>query len=441
MLQHLFENSGSLDTQTLYYYLPSQFHSYPRRIVSTATLLRLPLIENNESVAFCPYYAIRREEIYILSYRRNIKIVVTRRRKMPFIPPLSPHSSLWSLGVMSGTSLDGLDMALLHTDGERIIAHGAAKTVSFPQSLQQDIYSFMAGNGDALRIEHDYSQFVATEIAHFLAGCACQPDIIGWHGQTIIHRPDEGITWQMGNPALLVEHVRIPVIYDFRRRDMAAGGQGAPLVPLYHAALAHNLPHPLAIVNIGGVANVTYLGEDDVISAWDTGTGNALINDWVVRHTGEYYDADGRYAAAGKVAWERVQTAMQHPYFSAPPPKSLDRNAFTLEMVEGLSLEDGAATLTAFTVEAIASAADHFSKKAQQWVICGGGAHNATMMQMLSARLNHPVVLASTIGWRGDALEAEAFAFLAVRSLKGMVLSLPTTTGVRYAVTGGVLCQ
>jgi anhydro-N-acetylmuramic acid kinase len=307
--------------------------------------------------------------------------------------------------------------------------------------MQETIRTLMMGKGDALRIEHDYSQFVATQIAHFLKNSPNQPDIIGWHGQTIIHRPQEGITWQMGNPALLVDALHIPVIHDFRRRDMAAGGQGAPLVPLYHAALAHSLPKPLAIVNIGGVANVTYLGEHDFISAWDTGTGNALLNDWIVQHTGQQYDPEGRYAAAGTPDAARLSHAMQHPYFAAPPPKSLDRNAFTLAIAQGLSLEDGAATLTAFTVETIASAARHFPDTAKQWVVCGGGAHNTTMMQMLCARLNHPALRATDLGWRTDALEAEAFAYLAVRSLRGLPLSLPTTTGTRYAVTGGVLCQ
>jgi anhydro-N-acetylmuramic acid kinase len=349
---------------------------------------------------------------------------------------------IWSLGIMSGTSLDAIDMAILKTDGKIVVEQGHAYSIPMQSDLQQDLRGLMQGHGDFLAIEKKYSRAVADSVLEFIAkfSDSPRPDVIGLHGQTIIHRPSEGITWQLGNPNMVAQLTGISVVSDFRRRDMAAGGQGAPLVPLYHAALAEILPKPLAIVNIGGVANVTYVGEHELL-AFDVGTGNALLNDFVMANTGEQYDDGGRYAAAGAIHENIVEGAMSHAYFSAPPPKSLDRNDFNLQMVEGLGLHDGAATLMQFTAGGILKAQDHFPKPVQQWVICGGGVHNTAMMKSLAAQLSQPVILAEYYGWRSDAIEAEAFAFLAVRSLRGLPLSLPSTTGVKQAVTGGVFCQ
>ena len=354
---------------------------------------------------------------------------------------------LWSLGIMSGTSLDAIDLAMLKTDGTSIIEHGDAFSVPIPTDLQQELRSLMQQTAahnitcDFLHIEQRYSELVAEAVLNFIKAQKIQPDIIGLHGQTIIHRPLEGITWQLGNANIIAQRTNIGVISDFRRRDMAAGGQGAPLVPLYHAALCEKLPKPIAILNIGGVANVTYIGENDELIAFDTGTGNALINDWVQTHTGDPFDDEGRYAASGNIDASIVQNALSHPYFASSPPKSLDRNDFNLSMVEGLNLHDGAATLMQFSIAGIMEAQKHFPTPPKQWVVCGGGAHNKAMMAALAKQLPAPVIPATNLGWRGDALEAEAFAYLAVRALIGLPLSLPSTTGVAHPITGGALHQ
>jgi anhydro-N-acetylmuramic acid kinase len=349
---------------------------------------------------------------------------------------------LWSLGVMSGTSLDAIDLAMLKTDGEVILEHGLSTNIPIPPALQEELWDLMQGKGDFLSIEDKYSRLVAHAIKEFIVDPKVQyPDVIGLHGQTITHRPSEGLTWQLGNPNLVASLTGIGVVADFRRRDMVFGGQGAPLVPIYHAALAADLPKPLAVVNIGGVSNITYIGAQTELIAFDTGVGNALLNDWVYAHTGEHYDADGRYAGAGAVHSHIVEKAMEHPYFAAKPPKSLDRNAFSLDMVAGLSLEDGAATLTQFTARSIAIAQRYFAQTPLHWVICGGGTHNPAIMNALSDELQQEIISADAVGWRIDAVEAEAFAYLAVRSLRGLPLTLPSTTGVSHALTGGVFCQ
>jgi anhydro-N-acetylmuramic acid kinase len=356
-------------------------------------------------------------------------------------PTLSASLPRWALGIMSGTSLDAIDMALIRTDGIHVQEHGAWASTPLPESMREALRGVMHGQGDFLAIERGYTLFVADCITHFLSNQPLPPQdiaIIGFHGQTMVHRPDEGLTWQLGNAALLAERTHLPVMADFRRRDMAAGGQGAPLVPLYHQALSHDLPKPLAVVNIGGIANITWLGDgaEDVL-ACDTGTGNALLNDWVASHTGEAYDPEGQYARAGTVQESILTDYLAHPYFAAPPPKSLDRHSFTLEGLRGVSLEDGAATLTAFSAEGIAQAASFFPRPVRSWLVCGGGRHNATLMQMIKQRVHGNVLSCDTLGWHGDALEAEAFAYLAVRAKRGLPLSLPTTTGATHAVTGG----
>ncbi len=375
---------------------------------------------------------------------------------------------LWSLGVMSGTSLDAIDLAMLKTDGEIIIEHGAVKNIAIPDDLRQKLQDLMGEqaltcnqklikptihnniNIDFLSIEQQYSNLVANAICEFIADITDKPDIIGFHGQTIIHRPHQAITWQLGNANIIAQQTGIGVISDFRRRDMAAGGQGAPLVPIYHAALAHNLPKPIALLNIGGVANVTYIGDAGELIAFDTGAGNALLNDFVRSHTGENYDDGGKYAAAGKADLGIVEQALQHDYFNKTPPKSLDRNQFDAQIsnaISELGLHDGAATLMQFTVASIIKSQQFFPKPAKKWVICGGGVHNKAMMQSLQSQLNVltqfnvPVIASEQLGWRSDFVEAEAFAYLAVRSLRGLPLTFPSTTGVNHAVTGGVFCQ
>ena len=225
----------------------------------------------------------------------------------------------------------------------------------------------------------------------------------------------------------------------FRHADVATGGQGAPFAPVYHQALARDVPGPLVVLNLGGVANVTFISgnSDEMLLAFDTGPASALLDDWVRRHTGAAFDEDGRIAGSGAVDAGALATLLAHPYFDQAPPKSLDRNAFSLAAVAGLGLADGAATLAAFTVDSIARAREHLPAPPVRWLVCGGGRHNATLMAGLRGVLGVPVDPVEAVGWDGDALEAQAFGFMAVRSLRGLPLSFPGTTGVPRPMLGG----
>ncbi len=356
----------------------------------------------------------------------------------------------WSLGLMSGTSLDGIDAALIRTDGEHIYEFGDSITVPYSEKEKITLREAVYGRGDMLLAEQNMTMKHA-EVVHALLKHANlshkEVEVIGFHGQTVSHRPDESLTWQIGNGALLAEKTRIDVVCDFRRRDIAAGGQGAPLVPLYHAALARHMDLPVAILNIGGIANVTWIGRSETsahelmafdILAFDTGTGNVLLNEWAFKHTEKHIDLDGKLALSGKADNNLLEAMLKDWFFAKHPPKSLDRNYFTFESLEHLSAEDGAATLTEFTTAAIEAGAAFFPKAAKHWFVSGGGRLNPAIMQSLRRRFNH-VYPVESLGWKGDSLEAQAFAFLAVRSLKKLPLSLPTTTGVIRAVTGGAL--
>jgi anhydro-N-acetylmuramic acid kinase len=356
--------------------------------------------------------------------------------------------AIWAIGLMSGTSLDGVDAALIKTDGVQVLETGAYITMPFEASLSEDLHEAVHMRGDLMKTEHALTHYHAVAVRELLKQAdmkAKDVHIIGFHGQTVTHRPKEGITWQMGNGAQLAALTKIDVVCDFRRRDVAAGGQGAPLVPLYHAALAKKLPLPLAVVNIGGIGNVTWVGKSEAMSenimaydilAFDTGPGNAMLNDWVRKHTGAAYDKDGELARKGRMFEHMVDEWLEHPYFAATPPKSLDRNDFNISQVNNLSVEDGAATLTEFTARSVAKAQGFFPAMPKTWLVSGGGRHNLAIMQALAKILPH-VQPVESVGWNGDALEAQAFGFLAVRSLYNLPLSLPTTTGASHAVTGG----
>lgn len=348
-----------------------------------------------------------------------------------------------ALGLMSGTSLDGIDAALVETDGETVRATGVALTIPYDDDLRADLRSVLGGTGQVAEVEQRLTQAHAQAVQRLLgqAGIdAGQVGVIGFHGHTILHRPEQRRTWQIGDRALLARLTGIRVVGDFRSDDVAAGGQGAPLVPVYHAALAQELAAPLAVLNLGGVGNVTWIGDDGVLLAFDTGPGNALIDDWALTHTGRPVDAGGALAGAGKVDGAAVDSFARHAYFAAIPPKSLDRDDFqalAASLVAGKGAADGAATLTAFTIRAVAEAARHFPAPVSRWLVCGGGRHNPVLMRMLAAQLAAPVAPVETVGWDGDALEAQAFAFLAVRSLRGLPLTFPGTTGAPRPLTGG----
>jgi anhydro-N-acetylmuramic acid kinase len=350
-----------------------------------------------------------------------------------------------AIGLMSGTSLDGVDAAWLETDGEAILATGPALTLHYQGDLRADLRRLLdlaptIGPDDEFlraterRLTEDHAVAVAM--------LGRPADLIGFHGQTILHAPDRRMTWQIGNAALLAGRTRMNVVHDFRSADVAAGGQGAPMVPLFHAALARGMAKPLMIVNIGGVGNMTFLGRDGEILACDTGPGNGPLDDFLQRHTGQPYDKDGALAGAGHARQDRLAQLMSHPYFARPAPKSLDRLTFSgliAQAVAGLDVPDGAATLAAFTATAIANAP--IPERPLRVLVCGGGRKNLNIMHRLRAAFACPVDAVEDVGWDGDALEAQCFAYLAVRSILNLPLSVPTTTGVPTTQTGGRLVE
>lgn len=350
---------------------------------------------------------------------------------------------LHSIGLMSGTSLDGVDAALVETDGEAIRRLGPSLTLPYPEPLRERLRGILGGGGAVAEIEREVTLYHVEAVRRLLAKApGARIDIIGFHGHTILHRPREGRTRQIGDGALLAAETGLPVVNDFRSADVAAGGQGAPLVPLFHLAMAAGLAKPLAVLNLGGVGNVTWIGADDGLLAFDTGPGNALIDDWALRHTGQPLDAGGALARTGRADPARLHAFAAHPYFAQAPAKSLDRDefrGFATELVAGLSPADGAATLSAFTGIAAALAVAHFPRPVGRWLICGGGRRNPVLMDELRRRIGAPVLPVEEVGWDGDALEAQAFAFLAVRSLRGLPLTLPATTGAPHPLTGGTL--
>jgi anhydro-N-acetylmuramic acid kinase len=370
---------------------------------------------------------------------------MTNQSLLPELAQLASQRPLRALGLMSGTSVDGVDVALIETDGEAVAAFGPALTVAYDDATRRLIRAAFGAEQETAATRA--AEQAVTE-AHVAAvrrwadktGIALSTlDVVGFHGQTISHRPEKRFTWQLGDGAALARALGVTVVNDLRAADVAAGGQGAPLVPVYHAALARDLERPLAVVNIGGVANVTWIGADGTLLAFDTGPGNGPIDDWCARRAGLRFDSDGALAASGKVNRSRVERFSEHRYFGQEPPKSLDRGDFNDSWVEGLSAADGAATLTQGTARAIALAARHFPEPATQWVICGGGARNPTLLRALVEETRGRVVTALDLGWDGDALEAQAFAFLAVRALRGLPLTFPTTTAAPRPLTGGRL--
>ncbi len=349
-----------------------------------------------------------------------------------------------TIGLMSGTSLDGVDAAWLETDGESVTAFGPTLTIPYDAALRRDLRDILDLAPGLAQSDGALASAVARLTAcHVQAVKALErpADLIGFHGQTILHQPDRQRTWQVGDAALLARETGISVAYDFRSADVASGGEGAPLAPVYHAALARGLSRPLAVLNIGGVANVTWIGPDGSGSliAFDTGPGNGPLDDWVMRHTGQAFDRDGALAASGTVNAAVLSALMAHPYFSRPAPKSLDRLDFSRALaasgLDALTAADGAATLVAFTAESIAASV--FPQAPRRWLVTGGGRHNPAIMGALRRVLGVPVDAVETEGWDGDALEAQCFGFLAARVARGLPLSFPGTTGVPAPMPGG----
>ena len=341
---------------------------------------------------------------------------------------------------MSGTSLDGIDAALIETDGMTTVRRGVALTCPFDTALRSALKACLGGGGDVPATAHHLTLMAREAVDRLLDRAGMQPgdiDVIGFHGQTIAHRPAEGLTWQIGNGALLAEATGIDVICDFRSRDMASGGEGAPLAPLYHAVLSAALDQsPVCVLNVGGVANATWIGDGKLI-AFDTGPGGALLDDWILARTGEPFDRDGGLAARGQSHRDRVAAVFDtNAWFDRPPPRSLDRDSIAIDIAD-LSAADGAATLVDLTAGAVEHARRFMPRDPVLWIVCGGGRRNRHLITELQHRLPAEVRVAEDVGWDGDSLEAEAFAYLAVRSLAGLPLSQPSTTGCREPVTGG----
>jgi anhydro-N-acetylmuramic acid kinase len=351
-----------------------------------------------------------------------------------------------AIGAISGTSMDGIDVALIRSDGEARLEAGPGATYPYPDEVAAELRAVVAdperAAGPLAELEAAITDAHVAAVERFLADFAVDRRdvaIVGLHGQTVLHRPRERFTRQLCDGARAAAVLAIDVVSDFRSADVAAGGEGAPLAPLYHAAMCAALDKPVMILNWGGVGNVTYLGASGEIVAFDTGPANALIDDFVARRLGASRDEDGRLAAAGRADERIVAALMRDPYFDRPPPKSLDRNHFhaAARAVEALGDADGAATLAAFTIEATAAAARPFALAPTRWLVCGGGRRNPTLMKGLAARLATRVEPIEAIGFDGDVVEAQCFAYLALRSRAGLPISLPTTTGAPRPLIGG----
>jgi anhydro-N-acetylmuramic acid kinase len=347
---------------------------------------------------------------------------------------------VWALGLMSGTSLDGVDAAWLLTNGQEIMDVGGGVTVPYPTPLREKIRTILGQKERTQEIrvvEHELTLFhgeVVRQAQKFQAF-----DLIGFHGQTIFHVPPQ--TVQIGNGNLLAEDIGVDVVCDFRSEDVAKGGQGAPLVPVFHQAMVEE-DYPLAVVNIGGVANMTWIQKGRPLIACDTGPGGALLDDWILQKTGQLYDRDGQWCSKGKVDRGIVESWLTHPYFAKAAPKSLDRNDFVtyLKDIDGLSLEDGAATLAELTARALIESLNQMPGKPHKIYVAGGGRRNHHLMNRLARLASCPVDSVETLDWNGDFLEAYAFAYLAVRVKAGLPTSFPTTTGVAHPVCGGRIC-
>ncbi|WP_112661635.1 anhydro-N-acetylmuramic acid kinase [Microvirga flavescens] len=361
---------------------------------------------------------------------------------------MSQRPVVRAIGVISGTSMDGIDVSIVETDGDTIVRPGPGRTFPYPEDLRRVLQDLIAqperAQSEPLEaLERDVTDAHIAAIRRFMeeAGTALSDvQLIGFHGQTVYHRPEVRFTRQLGLGERVAKTLGIDTVYRFRHADVASGGEGAPFVPLYHRALASKLPQPVMVLNLGGVGNVTYIDGDTVI-AFDTGPASALLDDFVLRRRGLAFDENGQLAASGKVDQKLVDEFMTNPYFARPAPKSLDRQDFHARAkgVEVLSDADGAATLAAFTIESVVAALKHVPRAPQRWLVTGGGRNNAHFMKRLRERLGVAVDPVEAVGWNGDFLEAQAFGYLAVRSTQGLPLSLPTTTGVPHPMPGGEL--
>ena len=353
----------------------------------------------------------------------------------------------WVAGCMSGTSLDGVDVALVRTDGVEIFETG--DSAFRPYSAAE--HALLRGALGLWTCPDEVTELIETAHAEALAQVDGY-DLIGFHGQTLAHAPHERRTHQAGSGEVLAQITGRPVVWDFRTADVELGGQGAPLAPFYHHALARHagLSAPVAFLNLGGVGNLTWAdprqpdpAHPAALLAFDTGPANAPINDLMAARRGAPRDDGGALAAQGAPDMTIVSQFLGLPYFSKMPPKSLDRNDFSGlgDAVAELSDADAAATLTAFSAACVALAMSHCPTPPTALYACGGGRHNPTLMAMIAAGIDCPLAPVEDLGFDGDMLEAQAFAYLAARVRAGLPTSCPTTTGVAAAIGGGRLSR
>ncbi|MCB1470349.1 MAG: anhydro-N-acetylmuramic acid kinase [Rhizobiaceae bacterium] len=368
-----------------------------------------------------------------------------------------------AIGLMSGTSMDGIDVAMLTTDGVDRLEFHANLFVPYDPAFRHRLEAALQTAklitrreerpGDLSDIETELSDRHAYAVETFLAQHGVERDdvdLIGFHGQTVLHRPAQALTVQLGDGSRLARRTHIPVVFDMRANDVQNNGQGAPLVPAYHAALARSRREnfagkfPVCFVNIGGISNITYVPEEGDPIAFDTGPGNALIDQWVSREGGIPYDAGGAIASEGGVIQAVVDRYLASSFFDKAGPKSLDRNDFTLAEVTGLELADGARTLASVSAGAIMRSVEHLPEPPKLWVLCGGGRKNPHIvgdMRDAALGMGAELALAEDVGLNGDFTEAEAWGYLAVRSVLDLPLTYPTTTGCKHAVSGGILAR
>ncbi len=350
------------------------------------------------------------------------------------------------LGLMSGTSLDGVDVAWIETDGDGVVIPRGFHTVPYTQDVRDSIRAVLGvtqRNDNVEKARRALTMAHAQAISEFFDLYHINSstiDLIGFHGQTITHAPHEGFTWQIGDAQFLADQFSCPVVADFRVSDVKAGGEGAPLLPLYHHARMRvaAISEPVAVVNIGGVSNITFLHGDD-IAAFDCGPGNALMDDEMFKRRQKTHDADGALARTGTADFSMIASWLAHPYFKKSFPKSLDRNAWDVSLLQDFSDENALATLTHFTAQTIARGCHLCPTQPTRLFVTGGGRHNHYVMELIEKYTHARTEKVESLGWNGDALEAEGFAYLAVRSVLNLPLSLPTTTGVKHPQTGGVL--
>lgn len=350
------------------------------------------------------------------------------------------------VGLMSGTSCDGVDAAVLETDGRQQIEFLGGLTLPYEDEFRSRLLEVSQHNVpilEMLRLEKELSHhhvLAVRQLFKKLGDKARQVELVGFHGHTVRHIPGEGLTMQIGNPWLLASELGLPVVSDYRRADMADRGQGAPLVSLFHQALFAKEKRPTLVLNLGGVANVTWLGNKDEIIGGDTGPGCGLLDEWTQAMTDLPHDRDGQLALTGSIDWKTVEAALAAPFFSNPLPKSADRYDFDHVDVSGLSVEDGAATLCAVTVEAIFQAVKRLPEMPVQLWVTGGGVHHPVIMKLLAERFDE-IKDVCELGLNPDTLEAECFAWLAVRHRQQLPLTIPETTGCQAPLSGGVLVQ